>query len=193
MSLPKFEAVSDLIHTRRTHKSFTGAPIPRVEIERLLELARWAPNHRLSEPWRFYVIEQPSIKKLMGFMHTEPSIGRTPDPEKGAAKLAKLFERLPQAGAIVMTTWRRNEFPEIDREDQWAAAAAVQNVLLGATAAGVGSYWSTSAPFAHAQTLRWCGIEPAQEGFLGCIWLGYPSGSPPVPPRSGTEFYVRWI
>jgi nitroreductase len=192
-SPPMIDAIERVIHTRRTHKAFTGASIPRATIERLLELARWAPTHRLTEPWRFHVLEQPVIIRLMDFLRARPEIAAVPDPVKGPQKLAKLLERLPQAGALIMTTWLRSKNATIDLEDHAAAAAAVQNLLLGATAHGLGSYWSTTPALAHPLTQRWCGIDMDSRGFLGCIWLGYPATEPPVPPRRPVQEAVSWV
>jgi nitroreductase len=175
--------IADVIHARRTVKSFTGQALPRATIESLLELARWAPTHRLSEPWRFYVLEQPVIAALGRYLQAEPQIALVPDAAKGAAKLGKLLDRLPGAGAIIQTTWMRSDDQAIDLEDHAAASAAVQNLLLGAAAAGIASYWSTTAALVHPLTLRWCGADPAREGALGAIWLGHATESPAAPPR----------
>lgn len=182
-----------LVRERRTVKSFTGAPIERASIERLLDLARWAPNHRLHQPWRFAVLDQSAIGRLIAFLGSERAIAEFPDPAKAQAKLGKLLERLPQAGAIVQATWLRDADPLVDAEDHAAAAAAAQNVLLGAHAAGLAGYWSTAAALAHPATLRWCGIDPAREGFLGALWLGVPAERPPPPPRRPLTEVLRWL
>ena len=179
---PPSSPLADVIRARRTVKSFTGQPIARPALEALLELARWAPTHRLSEPWRFYCLEQPAIAALARYLVAEPQIAQVPDHAKGAAKLAKLLERLPGAGAIIQVTWVRADETAIDLEDHAAAAAAVQNLLLAATAAGFASYWSTTAALVHPLTLRWCGADPAREGALGAIWLGMAAGAPPTVP-----------
>jgi nitroreductase len=175
--------LSDVIHARRTVKSFTGQALTRATIESLLELARWAPTHRLSEPWRFYALEQPAIAALGRYLSSEPQIAQVPDAAKGAAKLAKLLERLPGAGAIIQVTWVRSPDAAIDLEDHAAASAAIQNLLLAAAAAGLASYWATTAALIHPLTLRWCGADPAREGALGAIWLGYARENPAIPPR----------
>ncbi len=190
--MPATDAL-EAIRSRRTHKAFTGQAVPRPMLESLLELARWAPTHRLSEPWRFCVLEQPAIAKLMDFVRAQPDIAVTPDPAKGAAKLAKLLGRLPQAGALVFATWIRAADARIDLEDHASAAAAVQNVLLGCTAHGLASFWSTTAALAHPATQQWCGIDSRTEGFLGCIWIGYPVATPPAPPRKPLTERVRWL
>ncbi len=186
-------ALSDVIHARRTVKAFSGAALPRPALEGLLELARWAPTHRLSEPWRFYALDQPAIRALGDFLAATPEIAAVPDPAKGAAKLAKLRERLPGASWLILVSWVRSADPAIDLEDHAAAAAAVQNLLLAATAAGLGSYWSTTAALVHPLTLRWCGADPAREGALGVVWLGTASETPAPPPRRPLEERLRYV
>ena len=56
--------VETAIRTRRTHKAFAPEPLPREEIDELLELARWAPNHHLTAPWRFRVVGPPALERL---------------------------------------------------------------------------------------------------------------------------------
>jgi nitroreductase len=187
------ETLANIIHDRRTVKKFTGAPVSREKILSLLEATRWAPNHRLAEPWRFVVVSQDQYAKLAAFLNAEPDIAGYPNPEKGAAKLAKLLDRLPGAGAIIIATWVRADDPGIDVEDHSAAAAAVQNLLLSAEADGIASYWSTTAALMHAKTLQWCGIDPAQEACLGWIWLGTAAEHPPVPARSPLSERVRFL
>jgi len=187
------ETLAKIIHDRRTVKAFTGAPLAREKILTLLEATRWAPNHRLAEPWRFVVVSQDQYPKLAAFLKAEPSIAGFPDPEKGAAKLAKLLDRLPGAGAIIIATWVRAADPGIDFEDHAAAAAAVQNLLLAAEADGLASYWSTTAALMHAKTLHWCGIDTAKEACLGWIWLGTAGEHPPVPPRRPLTERVRFL
>lgn len=171
------------IHTRRTVKSFTGAPLDRSVVTALVEAATWAPTHRMTQPWRFYACDQAAIRRLAEFLKAMPAIAAVPDPAKGAAKLAKLLERLDTLGALVFATWERAADPAVDLEDHAAASAAVQNLLLAATAQGLGSFWSTNPALSHPETLRWLGADPAREGALGGIWLGVASESPTAPVR----------
>ena len=181
------------IRSRRTVKDFTGAALDRPTLETLLDAARWAPTHRLSEPWRFAVLDQATIARLSAWLATQPQIRDTPDTAKGPAKLAKLLERLPTLGALIQVTWVRATDPEVDREDLAATAAATQNLLLAATAVGIGSFWSTNPALGHPDTQRWCGSDPVSEGFLGSLWLGIAKQQPPAPPRRSLSERVRWL
>lgn len=180
------------IRTRRSVKSFTGAPVTRAVLDQLCELASWAPTHRMTQPWRLAVLDQAAIARLGAFLQATPAIAAVPDPAKGAAKLAKLLERLPTLGALIQVTWVRDANPAIDLEEHAAASAAVQNLLLAATALGLGSFWSTNHALAHPQTLTWCGLDPAQQGFLGSLWLGTSAVIPPAPTRLPLTSFVKY-
>jgi nitroreductase len=185
--------VERVIAGRRTVKSFTGAPVERATVERLLALAPWAPNHRMHQPWRFAVLDQAAIVRLGAFLRAEPAIAAWPDPAKAQAKLGKLLDRLPQAGVLIQACWVRDADPGIDLEDHAAAAAAIEHILLGAHALGLAGYWSTTAALAHPATLRWCGFDPAREAHLGCLWLGVGAEHPPVPPRRPLAEVARFL
>ena len=109
------------------------------------------------------------------------------------AKLGKLFDRLPQAGALIQVAWVRDADPAIDLEDHAAVSAAVEHILLGAQAQGLASYWATTAALGHPATLAWCGFDPAREAHLGCIWLGTAAESPPAPPRRPLSQVARFL
>jgi nitroreductase len=187
------DSVAAAIRARRTTKDFTGEALPRATIEQLLDLANQAPTHRLTQPWRFYALDQAAIARLATYLQAEPAIAAVPDPAKGAAKLAKLLERLPTLGAMVLVTWVRDPAPAIDLEDHAAASAAVQNLLLAATSAGIGSFWSTNPALSHPLTARWCGADPAAETTLAAIWLGRSAKIPEVPPRKPLTERMRWV
>lgn len=188
-----FALVADVITGRRTVKTFNGQPIEREQLDALLDLARWAPNHRLTNPWRFAVLDQPAIVRLGTMLRGEPAIAAVPDAAKGQAKLAKLLDRLPSLGAIIQVTWVRSADAGNDLEDHAATAAAVQNLLIGATAMGLASFWSTTPALGHPATLQWCGLDPAAQGFLGSIWLGHSSEQPDPPPRRALTDVVRYV
>ena len=140
------------IRERRTHKRFTGAPVPEAQLETLLDLARWAPNHRLTEPWRFSVVVHARIPDL-----ARTTVGAIADSDhpKLLAKRQKLERQLPLLGAFVAVY--RTPVPDdplLDREDYAACCCAVQNLLLGATALGLGSFWSTGRVFGRAPVPR---------------------------------------
>lgn len=177
------------IRSRRTVKAFTGQALDRAQVEALLELATWAPNHRRSQPWRFHACDQTATRALGERLATDPALATVLEPRKAA----KIRDLLHGAGALILVTWVRHPDPVIDREDLAATAAAVQNLLVAATAAGLGSFWSTNPGLAHVSVLGGCGIPIAQLGFVGAIILGYAAESPAAPARTALAERLRWI
>src|SRR3954452_4373988 len=101
------DEVEQAIRGRRTHKAFAAEPVPRAVVEELLALARWAPNHHLTQPWRFRVLGPESLARLQ-------ALG-------GPAEAAKLT----RAPTLVAVSCVLTGNPAQDEEDLHATAAAV--------------------------------------------------------------------
>lgn len=169
--------LDEAIHTRRTTKSFDleRQPDPAV-IDELLELARWAPNHRLTEPWRFRVVGPESRAALMR------AAGH------GAAKV----DRAP---VLIVASMVPSPIPLHAREDELSAACATHNILLGATARGLASYWRTPGVLRDAAGLAAVNV-PDTERILGLIYLGWPAPDKPLPQapaRAAIGDYVTYL
>ena len=145
--------VETAVRSRRTHKAFHPEPLAREEIEALLELARWAPNHHLTAPWRFRVVGPESLARLK----------RVAGPE-GAAKL----DRAP---TLIVSSALLGGDPVQDEEDLHATAVASYLVLLGAHARGLAGYWRTPALLREEEGRAAVGLEP-EERFVGLLHLG---------------------
>jgi nitroreductase len=156
--------VETAIRTRRTHKAFMPEPLPRPQVEELLELASWAPNHNLTAPWRFRVVGPASLERLK----------RVAGPE-GAAKL----DRAP---TMVVVSCALAGDPVQDEEDLHATAVASYIVLLAAHARGLAGYWRTPGLLRGAEGRAAIGL-PDGERFVGLLHLGWPRQERPAPPR----------
>ena len=175
------------IHARRSVKAFTGAAVAREVVADLVEAACWAPNHRLTQPWRFAALDPEGITRLLELVQREPVSAVVE-----AHKVSKICERLAGCGAIVQVTCILAGSDEQRREDRDATAAAVQNLCLAAQAAGLGSFWSTSPLLTHPEVLRWFGADPAQEAHVATVWLGIPAEQPVPPRRRPLADVLRW-
>jgi nitroreductase len=160
--------VETAIRTRRTHKAFGSEPLARPEIEGLLELARWAPNHHLTAPWRFRVVGPQALERLK----------ETAGPD-GAAKL----DRAP---TLIVVSCALSGDPVQDEEDLHATAVASYIVLLGAHARGLAGYWRTPALLRSEEGRRAVDL-PADERFVGLLHLGRPRQEKEPPPRPAVE------
>lgn len=156
------------VRTRRTHKAFGPEPLSRGEIEELLELARWAPNHNLTAPWRFRVVGPRALARLK----------EAAGPE-GAAKL----DRAP---TLIVVSCRLGGDPVQDEEDLHATAVASYIVLLAAHGRGLAGYWRTPALLRTAEGRE--AVELADdERFVGLLHLGRPRQEKEPPPRPPVE------
>jgi nitroreductase len=166
--------VETAIRSRRTHKAFGAEPVSREEIEELLELARWAPNHNLTAPWRFRVVGPRALQRLK----------HAAGPE-GAAKL----DRAP---TLIVVSCALSGDPVQDEEDLHAAAVASYIVLLAAHGRGLAGYWRTPVVLRSDQGRRAVGLAEG-ERFVGLLHLGPPRQvkEPPArPPAAATAEFL---
>ena len=161
--------IDELIRSRRTHKAYDPAPVPRETLEELFELARWAPNHHLTNPWRFRVLGPRALDALK---------------EAAGPESARKLDRAPTL--VAASVVRNRKDPVADEEDFAAAACASYIVLLGAHARGLGGYWRSPAVLRTREGRKACGI-PKGERVLGLLHLGRPKGGKPAPERAPTE------
>jgi nitroreductase len=151
--------VETAIRTRRTHKQYRREPLDRETIEELLELARWAPNHHLTQPWRFRVIGAETLTRLQ---------------EIGGEKEAVKLERAP---TLVLASAKLSGDPHADEEDLHATACAVYAVLLAAHGRGYASYWRTPGVLRTAEGRAAVGLAD-DERVVALIHLGRPVTEP---------------
>jgi nitroreductase len=166
--------VEEAIRTRRTHKAFDPEPLTREEVDDLLALATWAPNHHLTNPWRFRVIgpaTRERLKEIAG-----PIDGR----------------KLDRAPTLVAVSAAGHEDPVQDQEDQWATAAAAYAVLLAAHGRGYATYWRTPALLREEPGRAALGIGP-EETVIGLLHLGRPRQEQRPPEKAPLEDVVEHL
>jgi nitroreductase len=166
--------VEKAIRTRRTHKAFGPGKVPPEVLEQLFELATWAPNHHLTNPWRFRVLGPRTRAALM-----ELAEAQTP----GAAVKLRRAPTLVAVSALVSGDAAQ------DREDLLATAVAAYIVLLGAHARGLAAYWRTVPLLDEPRARELLEIAP-QETPVGLLYLGDPVQEQRVPERAPVEAYV---
>ena len=169
--------VEKAIRTRRTHKAFGPEPVAPAVLDELFELARWAPNHHLTNPWRFRVLGERTRERLMALAEAE---------KPGAAI------KLARAPTLVAVSARRGGDPAQDREDEFATAVAAYLVLLGAHARGLAGYWRTVALLDDPRGREILGLEP-QETPVGLLYLGQPVQAQRVPERAPVEQFIAYL
>ena len=166
--------LEEAIRTRRTHKAYGSEPVDRALLDELLDLARWAPNHHLTNPWRFRVVGAAALERLK----------RAAGPEQAA--------KLERAPTLVAVSCVRGEDPVAFEEDLLATGCAAYAVLLGAHGRGLAGYWRTPGVLRTPEGRAAVGM-PEEERFVGLIHLGTPVQDQRVPERLPADQVVEFL
>lgn len=165
-------ALLDLVTGRRTIHLFRPEPVPRQVLHEALAAAVWAPNHRATEPWRFYLLG-PSTADAVVDLNAR-LVARKRGPEAGEAK-RKRWACMP--GWLLVTS-ERSPDPVVEQENYAAVCCAVQNLALVLWSRGVGTKWGTGPVTRDPELARIVGFDPDREQVVGLFWYGLPESVP---------------
>jgi nitroreductase len=165
------------IRTRRTHKVFAPEPVAPAVLEELFELARWAPNHNLTHPWRFRVLGPATLARLK-------ELAEQRSPGSGGK-----LDRAPTL--VVASAFLQGDEGQRD-DDLLASAVAAYLVLLAAHSRGLASYWR-SVPLLDSPAGREALGLDAAERPIGLLHLGRPRQAQRVPERAPVAGFARYL
>ncbi len=165
-------AVDAAIRSRRTIHQFLPTPISQDLIESAIEMARWAPNHKLTEPWRFYSLG-PNTVVILADLNEALFMRDKPD-EVVARKRARWIE-MPSTTVV---TCARSTDALRDKENYAATCCAIHNFSLYLWSRGIGTKWSTTKLIRHPEFYDVLGIDSGNEDVVGILWAGYPEVIP---------------
>lgn len=160
--------LAERMRARRTTNQFLRQKVSRKLILEAIELARWAPNHHLTEPWHFYLLGEDFIAacaRLIGEIVTEKK-----SAELGAFK-AESAAVIP---GWLLVTCRKSEDRLRQQEDYASCCCAIQNLTLYLSEAGVASKWTTGLVTRDQRLFDLLGIDSEAEFVVGLIWYGVP-------------------
>ena len=187
-------SVVEAIRTRRTVREYTDAPIARDQLSTWLEAACWAPNHRLTEPWRFIVLEHGGAKraeiaeKVRDYSFDNST--ELPEPKRSDLADASRDEVLDAPGFVY--TYSLVGDDEVTRKENFAAVAcAVQNLSLAAHADGFAVGWSTGRTTQLEGIASLIGADESWE-MVGVLFMGQPERVPRAQ-RQPMEEVVSWL
>lgn len=186
--------VKDAILSRRSIFKFKPDPIPNDVIEEIFSYGIWAPNHHVTEPWRFIVIGE-QTKQVLAERYRDIRVERTPDhvDAENLEKIGKLaYEKFMSKPTIVAVSCILDGDEQRQREDYAAACCAVQNVQLAAWDVGIGMQWSTGPITLEEQTYQLLGIDADKEYIIGFFYTGYPEEIKGSNRQPAGEF-IRWV
>jgi nitroreductase len=165
------------IHTRRTHKVFAPEPVAPEVLEELFELARWSPNHNLTDPWRFRVLGPRTLARLK-------ALAEELSPGSGA--------KLDRAPTLVVASVLRTGDEAQQADDLLASAVAAYLVLLAAHGRGLAGYWR-SVPLLDSPAGRAVLQLDDAETPIGLLHLGHPRQEQRVPERAPVADFVSYL
>jgi len=183
----------EAIHSRTSVKAFRSEPVERGVIEQILDAAIRAPNHRLTEPWSFYVLTG-GAKRRLAELRREHRAKKYPDPEAPEVEpaLRKAYEDVIETPAVIAVTTLVADDPVQREEDYAATYCAIQNMLLAATALGLGTYLRTGAIMDDERLAQLLAL-PEEQRVVGLIYLGYPAEEGKHKPRIAAAEKTRWL
>lgn len=185
------DVVLAALRTRRSIGKMTGEiPAPEL-IREVLEAATWAPNHHLTEPWRFFVL-QGEARDDLGRVMAAVAAARESDPEAARQAGERAATKPLRAPWVIAVGVEPSTDPSIPAIEEIAAgSAAVQNMLLATDALGLAAIWRSG----------WIAFEPdVREHFgisergtmLGFVYIGYPAMRPPARQRRSVDEVTEW-
>ena len=166
--------IEEAIRSRRTHKAYGSEPVDRATLDELLDLARWAPNHHLTNPWRFRVLGPGALGRLK---------------EAAGPDAAGKLDRAPTLVAVSVV---QTGDPVADEEDLCAAACAAYIVLLAAHGRGLAGYWRTPAVLRSAEGRTALGIGDDAHA-IGLLHLGPARQEQRPPERAPAADVIEYL
>ena len=204
------EQVFEVITSRKSIRKYKPDPIPRDTLERLIEAARWAPSGENAQPWRFVIVEErekiKAIGKVAGMAdrrqfsaefaagETEKRLKKIKDPKKRQKVMEKLTgghvsSFLENAPLVIIVCGKKDVW-----DLPYDCSAAIENILIMAVAAGLGTCWVESPVMdvRDEEKIKAMLEIPKNMKVLTAISVGYPDESPkprPRLPRDELVFY----
>lgn len=167
--------LKEALETRRSIFRFKPEQPDPAKIKQAIEHARWAPNHHLTEPWRFYELG-PQVRKVL-----EEIVFELTKQKKGEKKAEQKVEKIRACPVFIIVTWERSpDNPQRDREDYAATCCAIQNMQLSLWEQGIGAKWGTGGVTRDDRFYKAMQIDRNKEEIAGMFWVGIPQ----VVPRS---------
>jgi nitroreductase len=176
---PAFETLSELVRARRSNlRMDADRPVPPDVVERLCDLAMWAPNHMRTNPWKFAIFTGEGRSRLGAALEAAQRARGEADPDR----LKKSRIKYLRAPAMLVVGSAAHDDPVFHAENRDAVAAGVENLLLGATALGLASYWSTGEVATVPGVKALAGFDPGDQ-IVAVVYLGWPVAPLPAPPK----------
>ena len=190
------DSLKQLIQNRRTcyqYADITDSPISDESIYECLEAARWAPNHKLTQPWRFWIIGEQTKTEIAQIYADNRALKKADESsdlyQALYSKAVKKFLAIPK---VVLVGQVLNEDPIICKEDYAACACAIQNFQLMACSLQLGVQWSTGPIINDERTMNKLKLDSKKVNLIGALYIGYqkPDCQNPSSKRHPLETFI---
>jgi nitroreductase len=183
--------VFDAIESRRSIKRFTDRQVGRDDVLRLLEAFTRAPNHRMTQPWRFYVMG-PEARRRYGDALGARKARKVEDPAAAQAVREKVAREQESVPAMIAVAMMQDDNPEVREEDYAAIFMGLQNLSLAAEAMGLGTHIKTGAVMDDPDARSAAGVRDG-ERIVAIVHVGEPAQVPDAKPRMGAAELTTWL
>lgn len=183
--------VSDAIAARRSIKKFEDRPLTREELEPLLDAAVLAPNHKLTQPWRFYVLG-PAARRAYGLALGERKAKKLPDADAQNAVREKTAAEYVAFPALIAVAMVMSESPETREEDYAAVMQSVVNMMLVALERGLGTHVRSGAVMEDPAARAAIGVSEG-ERVIAMLSIGVPAEVPGPKARQAAAAVTTWV
>ncbi|MDJ0710376.1 MAG: nitroreductase [Woeseiaceae bacterium] len=174
-----------VLRGRRTIDQYIQTPVPDELVHEAIEVATWAPNHFMTEPWRFILPGKETIGRIVDLC------AEIVNAQKGAQLAEHKRKSWGEKPGWLVVTCRSDEDKLREREDYAACCVAVQNFMLYLWKAGIGSKWTTGPITRDARFFDIVGADADAESVVGMIWFGYPKITPSQARKSVNDVLTK--
>lgn len=179
----------EAIRNRRTIGKSSG-DVSREMIRELIEAATWAPNHKLTQPWKFAVLTGTARERL-GEVWGQAAAANAEPGVRDAVRQGEA-KKLLRAPVVIVVSTRTDANPVMAEEDLTATAAAVQNLLLAAHAKGLSAAWKTGKIVYCAEVKSFLGLDPSDR-IIAVVYLGATPKEEPAARARDVESTITWM
>ena len=181
-------SVYEAIYRRRSAWKYKDNPVAREKMERMLDTAVWAPNHRLTEPWRFFVIEKETeAREAVAELAYQHQMGRFDNPQR--AESTRQSVMAPPVLIYVYSTPGQSD--EATKENYASTICAAYNVSLAGAAEGLTVTWETGGATRHPKLKETLGAEEEWD-MAALLYVGEPDEDI-VTQRTPVQQFVKWL
>lgn len=179
---------NQVVSERRSIFKFKPIPLPVDEIKPLITVATYAPNHHLTQPWRFVLLGKQNQRQLAEFYGIEKAFKAMIPDEKVTERIKQqAIDKMMAVPAILLVTCRLDKQIALQEDDLAATHCAVQNLLLAATDRGIGSQWSTHPVIKDIDAMAAMQINLQAEKCVAMVYLGYADVIPSMAERKSAD------